>query len=920
MLSKVGNNDSVANQDYESQAPSDDTPLPPSPARDIPKQMHDDFPPSPVRDIPEQTHDDFPPSPALTDYDAPTYPLIDLDLEELAQLSSTFAKHARSMALIQSIRNASLDDGIGLTGASLERLRNPPKEVLDINNPYEKLAIEIFVALEHSSEATYDKIRTSIHAHVPGSQLPSFYQVKQLLADATGITSIVNHMCMNSCTAFVGPYADLDACPECGEARLDVRARGNTRPRAVFHTIPIGPQLQALWRHPETAEKMRYHQYKTEQILEELRINDGLVNAYDDIFCGSAYVRAFCDGAIQPDDTLLMISIDGAQLFESKESDCWIYIWIIFELSPDHRYKKKHVLPGAIIPGPKKPKFIESFLFPGFHHLSTLQREGLKIWDSARNRDFLSRLMLYLACADGPGLLTMSNFVGHQGKNGCRMQCPLRGRCKPGASQYYPVLLKPDNYDVPGCTHDDVNVFDIGPSTSARYVQQLRYLLQACTRKEYQDRRLETGIVGPSILLGLQPHLLLGIPECFSSEMMHLSGANMAALWLDLWRGTIECATTDNKAHWRWAVLKNQRTWEEHGHAVAVCRPHLPGSFDVAPRDPSLHANSWYKAAEYITWIYSLCPALLYGILPHDLWRNFCKFVAGFRIMGQYSITPAQLQCARNYLAEWENEFEILYYQRHADRIHFIRPCVHLTNHLASEAARVGSPICSSQWTMERTIGNLGQEIRQPSDPFSNLAQQGIRRCQVNALKAMIPDLDLTGEGDNPRASEDLGNGYVLLPKCDKRPIKVHGPEAQIISQYAGQPKILHIRRWGRLRLPNGQIAHSEFVESQKPLEELRMARNVVVSLLLLLLVPLHAYCQSYRLSLGGSIASQKCDTLPEWLCRMAAMTYMVTLTPNSPNSPGSTALQILLWSCYTHLHSPTYFRSHSESLSQARS
>jgi len=44
-----------------------------------------------------------------------------------------------------------------------------------------------------------------------------------------------------SCTAFVGPYADLDACPECGEARLDVRARGNTRPHAVFHTIPIGP-------------------------------------------------------------------------------------------------------------------------------------------------------------------------------------------------------------------------------------------------------------------------------------------------------------------------------------------------------------------------------------------------------------------------------------------------------------------------------------------------------------------------------------------------------------------------------------------------------------------------------------------------------------------------------------------------------
>ena len=106
----------------------------------------------------------------------------------------------------------------------------------------------------------------------------------------------------------------------------------------------------------------------------------------------------------------------------------------------------------------------------------------------------------------------------------------------------------------------------------------------------------------------------------------------------------------------------------------------------------------------------------------------------------------------------------------------------------------------------------------------------------------MIPDLDPTGEGSNPHASEDLGNGYVLLPKHNKCLIKVHGLEAQIISQYVGQPEILHICHWGRLRLPNGQIARSEFVESQKPLEELRMARNVVVSILLLLLIPLNAY------------------------------------------------------------------------------
>lgn len=72
-----------------------------------------------------------------------------------------------------------------------------------------------------------------------------------------------------------------------------------------------------------------------------------------------------------------MLSINGAQIYENKESHCWIYIWIILNLSPEYWYNKKHIFPGAIIPGPKKPKFTKSFLFPGFYHLSAVQCEDL---------------------------------------------------------------------------------------------------------------------------------------------------------------------------------------------------------------------------------------------------------------------------------------------------------------------------------------------------------------------------------------------------------------------------------------------------------------------------------------------------------------------------------------------------------------
>ncbi|KAI5997665.1 hypothetical protein F5J12DRAFT_725179 [Pisolithus orientalis] len=110
---------------------------------------------------------------------------------------------------------------MGLGGESVDQLCNPLTDVLKLIDPCQKLAIQIFIALEHSLESVYEKICIGIHACFPGSELPSFYQVKCLLVDLTRVMSIINHMYINSCTTFVGPYAHLDTCPECDELHYD---------------------------------------------------------------------------------------------------------------------------------------------------------------------------------------------------------------------------------------------------------------------------------------------------------------------------------------------------------------------------------------------------------------------------------------------------------------------------------------------------------------------------------------------------------------------------------------------------------------------------------------------------------------------------------------------------------------------------
>jgi hypothetical protein len=128
------------------------------------------------------------------------------------------------------------------------------------------------------------------------------------------------------------------------------------------------------------------------------------------------------------------------------------------DLPPEIRYKKDHVLPGGFIPGPNKPKNLDSFIFPGLHHLSALQREGLNIWDAWTKITSKSFPFLALATADAPGMACINGFVGHQGKLHCRLYCPIVGRHRPEQPAHYSPLQKPINYSVAGCDHDDVDL------------------------------------------------------------------------------------------------------------------------------------------------------------------------------------------------------------------------------------------------------------------------------------------------------------------------------------------------------------------------------------------------------------------------------------------------------------------------------
>ena len=746
-----------------------------------------------------------------------------------------------SVEFIQMVNEATLESQFSPEELSVLRKprANDPKDSNPESDPYLKHSIRNFIDLLGCAQDNYTAVRENLQELDPDIPMLSYDQVKRKVRNLSGIVTWEHDMCVRGCIGFTGPFADLENCPNatCGEPRYDQAKLQTTDgllkvPRKSFTTFPVGPQLQARWKHAETAERMSYRWRKTQELRREHAESGGVSEVYDDILCGEAYLEAVKKGSIGEYDTTLMLSIDGAQLHAHKKSDCWIYIWIIVDLAPGERYKIRNILPGGVIPGPDPPGNIESFLFPGLAHVSALQKEGLHIWDAYRQRAAISLLFILLVLADAVGMAGLSGSVGHHGRKGCRLLCGLVGRNKIRGSHYYPALLRPLHFDNHRTSsHPDIDIASLPNPDPIQYRRDLYDVVTSRNDTEHGRRRFNAGIAKPSIFDGM-PHILR-LPTCFGGDLMHQPVINLASLLFDLWCARPGLRDHDKHSPWPWAVLTGD-VWVNHGKVVANATTYLPTLFGHTPRNPQEKISSKYKAWEFLYYLYGLGPGVFFNTLLTPYYSHFCKLVRAIRIIYQRRISREQLLLAHKLLLEWCVEFENLYCQRNPDRLHFVRQCVHSLTHLAKETDRLGPLSLSAQWTMERIIGVFGSRLRQPSNPFANLIAQAQKMAHINAIVAMWPSFEkIKG---NPRGSIDLHDGYLLLgPKEDAGPHHISQIEETALDvfcsgrQDSGDVDRKSVYRWARLKLPTEQIARSRWRELERCSDMARTDRNIKV-------------------------------------------------------------------------------------------
>ena len=285
--------------------------------------------------------------------------------------------------------------------------------------------------------------------------------------------------------------------------------------------------------------------------------------------------------------------------------------------------KSQNILAYSLIPGPKSPKDLDSFLHPIVEELLVLDK-GVEAFDGHLKTPFTLRAhlilvtgisfalyfeILLIVIGDGPGTAeAMGMKKPGNSFSPCR-SCHIQGVRNPDKrnSPYYVPHQGNFNLDQPLFRADlrgDIQTAEIAG--------------------EQFKKRL--GIVRPSILLQLRS---VHFPRSFPIDVMHAILLNDVPLLYRIWSSDIELQGRDH-------VIPSAEL-EQIGLAMAKARTNVPMSLGRAPRDIFKHFRS-FKAAEWKGWLlYYGCP-LLHTHLK-------APYLANFRTLSKSSFTIIT-QCA----------------------------------------------------------------------------------------------------------------------------------------------------------------------------------------------------------------------------------------------------------------------------------
>lgn len=483
-------------------------------------------------------------------------------------------------------------------------------------------------------------------------ELPTVSRIRSRVAYLAGFKPHRYDCCVNSCILYVGPHSDLTVCPHCNEDRY----HSNGNPRKHFTYIPLIPRLVASYADPKQAELMAYRadHERNRQPHVTTDVFDG--TEYQDLRQKCVEINGeeslghkfFADDR----DIALGLSTDGFAPFKRRKNTAWPLIVFNFNLPPDKRFHMDEILALGVIPGPKKPTDIDSFLWPALLEFLELAK-GVLAFDILSRVLFALRAYLILIFGDIPAISMIMHMKGHNGFSPCRM-CEIVGLRVPGVqstTHYVPHFRS--NHPQVLADPNAIRVYDMAnlPSrTHTRFMAQATEVQLATTTAESDRLSKKYGIKGVPILSHLPS---LSFPSSFPYDFMHLIWENLVKNLVLHWTGEFK-GLDDGRESYSFS----KAVWEAIGAASAASGSTIPSAYGV--RVPNIAIESANISAEmWSFWTLYLGPIFLRRRFQRN--KYFDHFVLLVRLLNlclQFEISTSEIEEIRSGFIKWVTEYE----------------------------------------------------------------------------------------------------------------------------------------------------------------------------------------------------------------------------------------------------------------------
>ena len=540
--------------------------------------------------------------------------------------------------------------------------------------------------------------------------LSTVHRINSALERVSGFSPKIIDCCVNSCHAFYGSWAKDASCRVCGERRYITEGLVS-KARRTFRYLPLIPRLHLLVHSESLSHKMSYRSknapsWSSGEHREVLR----------DYFDGKLYLDLDRKVNLLPRDILFCFSTDGFALFEKFRHDSWPLLLINLNMSPVDRAKIENMIPLGIIPGPKAPVCIESFLEPMMEEFQVLSR-GVLFRNAENRASAFVRSFIFMVTGDLPAIAKICRLTGHNSRVPCRY-CKIEGMYLPYKRHiYYPSFVRLTDSDRNEDEISTKQLYDpacLPERRSSETAEKLRELKMPSNSSGSNEIR-KLGISGVSAFFNLAS---LDMFRSFPIDTMHLNYENVAKSMWKLWSSNWTSSYFNSSDNF---VLSNASLYSIGAELQAASKT-VPEGFGRPPRDIT---KDWgaFKAEDWIHWTLHYSVISLEGRLPEPYFSNWCIFVKLCVLCHQKVLQRSSIQLIEDSALEFFRQYESIYARHDMNRIFLMRYTVHLLLHLFESAQDCGPLPGCSQFPMERFIGTLCPMIKSNSKPVENLTK-----------------------------------------------------------------------------------------------------------------------------------------------------------------------------------------------------